>query len=169
MSFTSVTLKAANESEQEAIGAHLATAISWPLVAFLYGDLGAGKTTLVRGVMRGLGHVGRVKSPTYTLMEPYRFGERTCYHLDLYRIADPGEIEFLGLRDLLGEATLLLVEWPERGEADLPPPDLEIRIRYAGTGRELCLTACSAAGEAALRRLARTRIASGFQPDSSPA
>ena len=156
MSHTSVTLRAANASEQEAIGAELASVVSPPAVIFLYGNLGTGKTTLVRGILQGLGHVGKVKSPTYTLMEPYRLGERTCYHLDLYRIADPGELEFLGLRDLLDQSALLLVEWPERGQAELPPADLEIHIRYAATsGRELCFSARSPLGELILQHFAR--------------
>ncbi len=143
-------IAAADEAEQVALGHALAPCLTWPGVVFLYGDLGAGKTTLVRGILRGLGHQGSVKSPTYTLIEPYALGERTLYHLDLYRVGDPGELEYLGLRDLLGEATLLLVEWPERGQGELPGPDLEIEIRYRGSGRALRLRGRTPGGEAAL-------------------
>ncbi len=153
MTTEAVTLRAIDESEQIALGEHLAASLLWPAVVFLSGDLGAGKTTLVRGVMRGLGHLGAVKSPTYTLMEPYTLGERACYHLDLYRLADPGEIEYLGLRDLLGEGALLLVEWPEKGSGELPAPDLVVEIETLAAGRELRFRAHSEAGGNMVRRL----------------
>ena len=90
------------------------------LIVYLKGDLGAGKTTLVRGFLRGLGYKGTVKSPTYTLIEPYRIAGKSICHLDLYRLADAEELEYLGVRDLLQEETVLLIEWPERGEGVLP-------------------------------------------------
>lgn len=158
MTGRAIDLRAADEAEQVALGHALAPCLLWPGVLYLYGALGAGKTSLARGILRGLGHPGSVKSPTYTLIEPYPLGERILYHLDLYRVADPAELEFLGLRDLLGAATLLLVEWPERGFGELPPPDLEIRIQYRpGGGRGLQLRPCSQAGETALERFAIAR------------
>ena len=136
-----LTLEAASEEVQERFGARLAAAVAGECVIYLHGDLGAGKTTLVRGFLRGLGHQGAVKSPTYTLMEPYQVGGRPLYHLDLYRLGDPGELEYLGIRDLLGQGAVLLVEWPERGSGELPPPDLLIDIEYLARGRRLRLTA----------------------------
>ena len=108
-------------------------------LVFLHGDLGAGKTTLVRGLLRGLGHQGAVRSPTYTLIEPYETGEQRIYHLDLYRLGDPEELEYLGLRDLLDGEGLLLVEWPERGTGVLPEPELIIEIEHVPPGRRLRL------------------------------
>lgn len=104
------------------------------LVVYLQGDLGAGKTTLVRGLLRALGHTGRVPSPTYTLVEPYSLGRRELKHLDLYRIADPEELAYLGIRDMGGT---LLIEWPERGVHFLPSPDLVCRLSVGGPGRLL--------------------------------
>jgi tRNA threonylcarbamoyladenosine biosynthesis protein TsaE len=98
-------------------------------------------------LLRGLGHQGKVRSPTYTLVEPYLLAAGTVYHLDLYRLGSAEELEWLGLRDMLGEQALLLVEWPERGAAVLPAPDLEIHIDYAEAGRVVNLHAISAAGE----------------------
>jgi len=125
----------------------------------LEGDLGAGKTTLARGVLRGLGYGGTVRSPTYTLMEPYEAGGRHCVHFDLYRLADPEELEFLGLRDLLADDNLILVEWPERGEGVLPTGDLLIHLNYQRQGREIKLLPQNEPGEAWLARL--TSEASG--------
>ena len=146
-------LQLSSEGEQEAFGARLAAASPGALLVFLEGDLGAGKTTLVRGFMHGLGHQGAVKSPTYTLIEPYRIGGRRFYHLDLYRVADAGELEYLGLREMLEEDATLLIEWAERGAGWLPTPDLRIVIRHRGNARDLELEARSAAGETALSRL----------------
>ena len=113
---------------------------------YLHGDLGTGKTTLARGILRGLGHQGPARSPTYTLIEPYEIGPRRAYHLDLYRLADPEELEYLGLRDFLSDEALWLVEWPERGAGLLPAADLSIAIDYLSQGRRLTLTARSEAG-----------------------
>lgn len=144
------------EAAQETLGARLAAACDGRVLIFLEGDLGAGKTTLTRGFLRGLGHQGSVKSPTYTLIEPYRIGERRVYHLDLYRVADPGELEYLGLREMLEEDAVLLIEWAERGEGWLPQPDLRIRIRHAARGRALSLSAVTATGQSIISALGET-------------
>jgi tRNA threonylcarbamoyladenosine biosynthesis protein TsaE len=107
-------------------------------VVFLEGDLGAGKTTLVRGILRGLGWSGNVKSPTYTIVEPYELDGVNLYHFDLYRLADAEELEYLGLREMLGHG-MLLFEWPERGEGFLPEPDCVIRIAHKQQGRALAI------------------------------
>lgn len=103
---------------------------------FLYGELGAGKTTLVRGFLRGLGHDDAVKSPTYTLVEPYHLGGRCIFHLDIYRLSDVEELYFLGIRDDLGDATnTFLVEWPERAQGALGEPIATIHLDYEGEAR----------------------------------
>ncbi len=134
------------EVRQEALGHALAGLIAPPLIIYLEGELGAGKTTLARGVLRGLGHHGRVKSPTYTLIEPYELPAINCYHFDLYRLADPGELMFLGIEDLLQPDALLLVEWPERGRGVLPEPDLSINITHQDRRRKLVFQASSEKG-----------------------
>jgi tRNA threonylcarbamoyladenosine biosynthesis protein TsaE len=135
---------------QTAFGARLAAVLPGQFVVYLYGDLGTGKTTLARGILRGLGHLGPARSPTYTLIEPYEIGPRRVYHLDLYRLADPEELEYLGLRDLLSDEALWLVEWPERGAGLLPAADLIIAIDYLPQGRRLTLTAQSEAATAVI-------------------
>ena len=126
-----------------ALGERLAARFSGGGVVYLEGELGVGKTTLVRGILRGLGHRGRVKSPTYTLVEPYEPGGRRVFHFDLYRLADPEELEYLGIRDYFPAEAIVLVEWPERGEGMLPPADLRVSIRYQGAARLVSLEAGS--------------------------
>jgi tRNA threonylcarbamoyladenosine biosynthesis protein TsaE len=147
------TWYAADVAATEALGAALAGTCGHGAAIYLCGELGAGKTTLVRGLLRALGHRGPVKSPTYTLVETYQLAGRTVHHLDLYRLSDPGELEYLGLRDFHEPETILLVEWPERGGADLAPADVVVEIDYAGDGRQVRLTAHSARGESLLAAL----------------
>jgi tRNA threonylcarbamoyladenosine biosynthesis protein TsaE len=139
---------------QGAFGERLAACLPVRFVVYLEGDLGTGKTTLARGILRGLGHSGTVRSPTYTLIEPYEIGSRRLYHLDLYRLSDPEELDYLGLRDLIAEDAVLLVEWPERGAGALPAPDLRIRLDYLPAGRRLALDGASEKGRVLARALA---------------
>ena len=108
-----------------------------PLVIWLQGDLGAGKTAFARALIHSLGYEGRVKSPTYGLMELYQLASLQVVHMDLYRINEPGELEFLGLMDLLDEKTILLIEWPDKGGSWLPEADLIFTFSYATQGRDL--------------------------------
>jgi len=136
------------------LGSRLFPLLRPGMLVFLRGDLGAGKTTLVRGCLRAAGHGGTVKSPTYTLVEEYRLAELTLYHFDLYRIRDPAELEWMGIRDYLGADSLGFVEWPERAGDLLPAPDLELSLEIEGSGRRLGVCARSAAGSAAAAGLA---------------
>jgi len=137
----------------ETFGARLATCCQGGLLVFLSGDLGAGKTTLVRGLLRRLGHTGAVKSPTYTLVESYQPDGLRLHHLDLYRLGDAGELEWLGIRDLLASDAVCLIEWPERGAGVLPAPDLQLALAYRGQGRHVAVSAHSARGEQVLQCL----------------
>ena len=147
----STVLKLDSEQETLAAGERLAARLleSRPqtLVVHLFGDLGAGKTTFVRGFLRGMGHEGRVPSPTYTLIEPYELHDYAVAHIDLYRLKAPGEAATLALDELTGERSLMLVEWPDRGGAMIPAADLEISLQISGSGRELTLTTRSPAGK----------------------
>ncbi|MEN8206738.1 MAG: tRNA (adenosine(37)-N6)-threonylcarbamoyltransferase complex ATPase subunit type 1 TsaE [Pseudomonadota bacterium] len=145
-------LALADAAAMEQLGARLADSIT-PAVVYLRGDLGAGKTTLARGFIHALGYAGKVRSPTYTLVEPYPCAHCPVFHLDLYRLADPEELEWLGLRDMLAEPALLLIEWPERGSGMLPPADLTIDIEYSGSGREADLVPTTLAGKQLLTGL----------------
>jgi tRNA threonylcarbamoyladenosine biosynthesis protein TsaE len=140
----------------EAAGADLARAIiaEQPdsLCVFLQGELGAGKTTFARGFLRGCGHTGRVPSPTYTLVEPYDCGDYRVIHMDLYRLQDGAELEFLGIRELTGPGSILLVEWPERAAAELPNKDLEVLLKVVPEGRAVVLAASGTIGAAVLDR-----------------
>lgn len=132
--------------EMEALGARLAKACSAGGLIFLQGNLGAGKTTLVRGLLRALGYDGKVKSPTYTLLEDYEVAGRHICHMDLYRLMDAEELEWLGIRDVFNKETLCLVEWPDKGQGVLPAADLRVEIDYNGEGRMVRLCAESDLG-----------------------
>ena len=136
-----------DEDAQLQFAAKLAK-VSFPgMLVFLFGDLGAGKTTFVRGFLRALGFDGIVKSPTYTLVEPYQLKDMTVYHFDLYRLADPEELEYAGGRDYFDGTSVSLIEWPQQAEGYLPQPDIIIKLSYAETGRNLDISAGTDAGE----------------------
>lgn len=117
----------------------LAQYIPAQALIFLNGELGAGKTTLVRGILLASGHQGSTKSPTYTLVEPYDLQHQKFYHFDLYRLGDPEELEYMGIRDYLDEKAVCLIEWPEKGEGFIPQPDLVIHLDYEGEARSITL------------------------------
>ncbi len=160
-------------SDTEALGARLAAALleeadaspPSPVAASIHlrGRLGAGKTTLVRGLARALGIEGPIKSPTYTLVEPYTDGAITLYHIDLYRLGDGDgnsggdELEYLGLRDAFAEPALVVIEWPERAEGRLPEADLHVHLTVVGAGRDARVSARTARGEALLAIFQRGR------------
>lgn len=145
-----LTDAAATERLGQAFGAALQR-LSGGLVVTLAGELGAGKTALVRAVLAGLGHRGPVVSPSYTLVEPYALAHRTLYHMDLYRLGDPEELEFLGIRDIDPTRDLLFVEWAENGAGFLPTADLALSLAYRDTGRRMT---CRAEGQQGRRALA---------------
>jgi tRNA threonylcarbamoyl adenosine modification protein YjeE len=148
-----LSLRLPDEAATEALGATLAAGLPGRVVVHLEGDLGAGKTTLARALLRALGVTGPVRSPTYTLIERYPVRGGEAAHLDLYRIADPEELGFLGLDELADSALLWLIEWPQRGRGFLPSPDLRIQLAVAAPGRTARLVADSAQGQDWLRRL----------------
>lgn len=142
-----------DEAATLAFGARLARALTPGLSIWLVGDLGAGKTTLARGLLRALHYPGRVKSPTYTLVELYPFSSFNLYHFDLYRFTDPEEWEDAGFRDCFNPQTVCLVEWPEKAAGCLPEPDLIVRLEFTGEGRELRLEAPTEAGRRCIGNL----------------
>ncbi|EPC01313.1 hypothetical protein L861_12120 [Litchfieldella anticariensis FP35 = DSM 16096] len=148
-----------NEQVQVAFGEALGKALQGHGRVHLEGELGAGKTTLTRGVLRAYGYHGAVKSPTYTLVEPYHLDTVRVHHFDLYRLADPEELEFMGARDLLDSECLCLIEWPNRGFGWLGTPDLHVHLTVSGTGRLVEVQASSDHGTQVLARLAK-----GWQP-----
>ena len=136
-----------------ALGARLADALGPACVVYLVGDLGMGKTTLARGILQAMGHRGAVKSPTYTLVEPYEIAGQKVYHFDLYRLLDPEELEFMGVRDYFTGHSLALIEWPECGAGFLPPADIVVRIEREGEGRCLHIHSESARGRRSVQEL----------------
>ncbi len=146
-----LTFTLAEEAATVRAGEQLGALLSGGGVVWLLGDLGAGKTTLSRGVLRGCGHTGRVKSPTYTLVEPYELPHLNVFHFDLYRLHDPEELEYMGFRDYLDPEALLLIEWPERGSTWVPGADLELVLSCCGQGRTLRAVSRSERGSAWLR------------------
>jgi ATPase, YjeE family len=152
---TPVTLDIPDAAAMLALGERIAHACPSPTVVYLAGDLGSGKTTLARGFLRGLKYAGAVKSPTYTLVEPYEIADRRVYHLDLYRLADPEALEFIGIRDFLDAQAVFLIEWPERAATCLPAADVCVSIEYAGCGRSVTLRATTERGREILATLTR--------------
>src|SRR5215470_17785968 len=143
-----IDLKLPDAAATEALGAALAPGVAPGRVLHLRGDLGAGKTTVVRGVLRALGFHGAVKSPTYNLVEPYAISSLHLYHFDFYRLKDGAEWSNSGFRDYFGPHAACLVEWPERAGPALAAPDVELRLDFAGSGRRARLSAHTSAGEA---------------------
>lgn len=142
-----------DEAATEAFGAELGRVCRDGAIVYLKGDLGAGKTTLSRGVLRGLGFTGAVKSPTYTLVEPYEVDGVSVFHFDLYRLADPAELEYMGIRDYFGEGNLCLIEWPEKGGEMLPSADIVVEIQPVKDFRVVNLSSPSGRGRLLLARL----------------
>ena len=137
----------------EALGRALASGAGPGRILHLRGELGAGKTTLVRGLLRALGYAGRVKSPTYTLVEPYDLSSLHFYHFDFYRLKDRNEWEQAGFREYFNAASMCVVEWPERAEGLLGRPDLDVQLLFEGEGRRAHAHGCSESGEAWLSSL----------------
>jgi tRNA threonylcarbamoyladenosine biosynthesis protein TsaE len=146
-------LKLPDAAASEALGAALAPGVAPGRVLHLRGDLGAGKTTVVRGVLRALGHDGKVKSPTYTLVEPYALSRLHLYHFDFFRLKDDAAWKNSEFREYFGPHTACLVEWPERVGAALGAPDLELRLEFAPAGRRALLSSHTPAGEVWLSSL----------------
>lgn len=153
MTLANLSFQLTDTLATEGLGARLAELLRSGGVVFLEGTLGAGKTTLTRGLLHRLGHEGAVKSPTYTLVEPYELAGIRVFHFDLYRLGDPEELEYMGIRDYFLEQNLCIVEWPNRGAGVLPKPDLAIELTVSGTGRLARLQSSSVRGDAIMQSL----------------
>ena len=138
------------------LGEALAAGVAPGRVLFISGDLGAGKTTLVRGLLKGLGYAGRAKSPTYALVEPYMLSSLDLYHFDFYRFKDRSEWLNSGFREHFNPGSVCIVEWPEKAGDLLAPPDVHIRLEFEGAARRATLEACSDAGRARLSSVPST-------------
>jgi tRNA threonylcarbamoyladenosine biosynthesis protein TsaE len=149
MSRASIDFSLPDAIATEALGTALASSFPGAVhgaVVHLHGELGAGKTTCVRALLHALGVTGTVRSPTYTLVDTYTVAALSCVHVDLYRLQSAAQVEELGLRDLTGPGHLMLIEWPEKGADAVPPPDLNLELRYSGDARSASLTAATPLG-----------------------
>ena len=142
-----------DEQATLALAEQIAKQVTGGLTLFLHGNLGAGKTTFSRGLINTLGHTGTVKSPTYTLVEPYQLGDLSVFHFDLYRLRDPEELEFMGIRDYFRADTLCLVEWPEQGHGYLPVADLDLHLTFESEHRRVVISANTDAGARIIKAL----------------
>ena len=142
-----------NEAATLACGDKFSRSMVNGLVVYLHGDLGAGKTTFVRGVLHGLGHVGKVKSPTYTLVEPYTIFNYNIYHFDLYRFIDEEEWDAAGFRDYFNAQSICMIEWPEKAAHVLPEPDIHVHLSHYQNARKIQFSAGSALGTQCLKKL----------------
>ncbi|MCO6426596.1 MAG: tRNA (adenosine(37)-N6)-threonylcarbamoyltransferase complex ATPase subunit type 1 TsaE [Nitrosomonas communis] len=143
-------LQLADETATLALGEKIAHILHPGLIVFLYGDLGAGKTTLTRGILRAMGYEGKVKSPTYNLVEIYKFSRLYLYHFDFYRFNDPNEWEEAGFRDYFNAESICLIEWPEKADQLLPDADIKISFRFNERGREVRIQAETETGKQCL-------------------
>lgn len=148
------SLSLATEADTLALGQALARVLNQGGTLYLEGDLGAGKTTLARGLIHSLGHSGAVKSPTYTIVEPYALACGPVFHFDLYRLADPDELELMGIRDYFAPGAICIIEWPGQGGDRIPPPDLRLQLEKQGAGRLAQLDAETPAGQHMLQEIA---------------
>lgn len=146
----------ADETATVDLGQRLGAALLGGAIVYLDGTLGAGKTTLSRGMLSAFGHSGAVKSPTYTLVEPYEFADVCVYHFDLYRLADAEELEYMGIRDYFSKQSIAIIEWPSRGMGAIPTADIEITMAVSGQGRTATISAQSDLGQQVLQRLGAT-------------
>ena len=142
-----------NEEDTQRLGELIAKYLETPLVCFLEGDLGVGKTRITRAIIQSLGYQGNVKSPTYTLVEPYQLENMKVYHFDLYRLSDPEELDFLGIRDYFDDESVSFIEWPSKGEGWLPEADLVISLIFKQQGRICQLQENTKAGARLIRKL----------------
>ena len=142
-----IKIVAPDEEAMLALGSHLSQLLKGSGAVFIRGQLGAGKTTLCRGLLRAMGHSAAVKSPTFTMVEPYEIGASIVFHFDLYRLSDPGELDYIGIDEYFAGGGLCLVEWPEKAVGCLPQHDLEIFIDVSGEKRNITVEAMSADGE----------------------
>ena len=149
-----VEFNVTTEQHMLEFGARLAGLVCDQCLVTLQGDLGAGKTTLVRGLLQGAGYKGAVKSPTFSLVEPYDLNGCRIFHFDLYRLQDPEELEYIGIRDYLDGSALCLVEWPEKAGSVLPVADINIMIRKVNEGRSVRLETFTDRGQALFEQLA---------------
>jgi tRNA threonylcarbamoyladenosine biosynthesis protein TsaE len=151
-----ITLKLADEQATLKLGADFARSINAGMNVYLHGDLGAGKTTFVRGVLHGLGFVGKVKSPTYTLVEPYQIfisqAKVNLYHFDLYRFIDEEEWDAAGFRDYFNPNAVCLIEWSDKAGSLIPQADIDVYLELVGEGRSVCLIANTMAGKKCLEQ-----------------
>lgn len=149
------TMQHTLSTEQETLkfGTVLASAITSGAIIYLHGDLGVGKTTLVRGMLRGFGYQDKVKSPTYTLVEPYQLQNHAVFHFDLYRLVSPADLHQLGVQEYFTDTSITLIEWPEKAAELLPLPDLHCYLEMAGEGRLLRIEANTPRGEVILQQL----------------
>ena len=148
-----VHIQIVNESAMLGLGAILAGALAGRGAVHISGELGAGKTTLCRGILCAMGHQGAVKSPTFTLVEPYRIEAHDVFHFDLYRLADPGELDYIGIDEYFGAGKLCLIEWPEKAAGFLPQHDLEIGIDVSGEKRNIDIKPMTPHGETVCEQL----------------
>lgn len=153
MTATDLKCTIASEAAMEQLGRSIAQTAEAGTIIYLQGELGAGKTTFTRGFLRGLGYEGSVKSPTYTVVEPYELDKLTVYHFDLYRLTDPEELELIGMRDYAAGHAICIIEWPEKGDSCLPAADLICMIAYQQDQRAVTLLANSDIGKRIIRQL----------------